>query len=236
MTTTRHGGQAPVHGYRGEGGPAGARPRPAGLTVAISREAGARGGSIGRRVARRLGWQVVDGELLDYLVQEGVPLGELPESARQWAEERLDWLRRERELRPEPSTEQLARVLLTLGATGEVVIVGRGAGHLLPAETTLHVRIAAPLADRVAYMGQWLRLAEAEAAEQVRQRDRKRAEFIAGLFTAPPPDLTPFDLQLNSSLLGEELCAELIVQAARGKSFGLGAKGEPPPLPPGVVE
>ena len=111
---------------------------------------------------------------------------------------------------------------------------------LLPTETTLHVRIVAPLADRIAYMGQWLRLTEAEAAEQVRQRDRKRAEFIAGLFTAPPPDLTPFDLQLNSSLLGEELCAELIVQAARGKSFGQGAvgasPGEAPPVPPEVTE
>src|SRR5438067_7281678 len=136
MTTTRHGGQAPVHGYRGEGGPAGPGPRPAGLTVAISREAGARGGSIARRVARRLGWQVVDGELMDYLVQEGVPLGELPEAARQWAEDRLDWLRRERGLRYDPSSEQLARVLLTLGATGEVVIVGRGAGHLRSEEHT----------------------------------------------------------------------------------------------------
>jgi hypothetical protein len=84
------------------------------------------------------------------------------------------------------------------------------------------VRLVAPLADRVAYMSQWLRLTLDEAGEQVRLRDARRNEFIEGRFGKQPTDPHHYDLLLNSSLLGEELCAELIVQAARAKLHALG--------------
>ncbi len=116
-----------------------------------------------------------------------------------------------------PSIVELARVILALGAQGEVVLIGRGAGCILPVESTLHVRIMAPLADRVAYMAQWLRLTQEEAAEQVALRDRRRAEFIGGCFRREPGDIYQYDLLLNSGLLGEERCADLIAHAAGAK-------------------
>ena len=48
-------------------------------------------------------------------------------------------------------------------------------------------------------------------------RDRSRAEFIDTHFHRQPADVYQYDLLLNSSLLGEDLCAELISQAARAK-------------------
>src|SRR5262249_8360261 len=116
-----------------------------------------------------------------------------------------------------PSLQALARLVLALGAAGEVVLVGRGAGYLLPRESTLHVRVIAPLEDRVAYMSQWMRLPVDEAAEQVRLRGSRRADFLSTPFHRQPADAYQYDLLLNSSLLGEELCAELIARAARGK-------------------
>jgi cytidylate kinase len=89
---------------------------------------------------------------------------------------------------------------------------------VLPAESTLNVRVLAPLRDRVAYLAQWLRLTEEEAAERVRLRDQRRREFLAAHFGAQPDDPYQYDLLLNSSLLGEELCAELIVQAVRARA------------------
>src|SRR5947209_4254655 len=83
------------------------------------------------------------------------------------------------------------------------------AGCILPARSTLHVRVVAPLPDRVAYMSQWLRLTVTEAAEQVRLRDHRRAEFIETHFQRRPADVYQYDLLLNSSVLGEDLCAEL---------------------------
>jgi cytidylate kinase len=193
---------------------------PASLTIAVSREAGARGGTIGRRVAKKLGWQVYNQELLEYSAQEGAfrhIMAHLPPAAARWAEERLQVLQREQNLSQHPSIADVARVVLALGAQGEVVLIGRGAGCILPAASTLHVRIVAPLEDRIAYMKQWLRLADEEAAEQVRVRDSRRAEFIETHFHRQPADVYQYDLVLNSTLLGEEACAELIVRAAKLK-------------------
>jgi hypothetical protein len=219
---TAEAGESPRHGFQGDRRPPPAPPGiPAGLTVAISREAGARGGTIGRRVARKLGWQVFDQELLEYIAQEGVFRQEFTENlspmALHWAEERLQELLRGGQLSQHPSLINLARVVLALGAQGRIVVIGRGAGCLLPPASTLHVRIVAPLEDRIAYLAQWERLTVEEAAERVRLRDQRRAEFITTHFHRQPTDPYQYDLLMNSSLLGEELCAELIAQSARAK-------------------
>src|SRR4029077_19821702 len=103
----------------------------------------------------------------------------------------------------------------------EVILLGRGAGCVLPAASTLHVRLVAPVADRIAYVGQVMRLTEEEAAEQVRKRDHRRAEFLSTHFHRRPGDVHQYDLCLNTSLLGEEICTELIVQAAKAKMDAL---------------
>jgi len=213
---------SPLHGFQGDRGASPARAtEPASLTIAISREAGSRGSSIGTRVGHKLGWQVYNQELLEYIAQEGAfrqdMATDLSPAASEWAEQRLQALLREQNLSQHPSLIELARIVLGLGAQGDVVLIGRGAGNILPRESTLHVRIIAPLADRVAYMTQWLRLTEEEAAEQVQLRDQRRAEFMATHFHRQPGDCYQYDLLLNSSLLGEELCAEMIAHAAQAK-------------------
>jgi cytidylate kinase len=217
-------GETPRHGFRGdsqEGPPA----FPWGLTIAISREAGARGATIAERAAVKLGWQIYSQDLLEYITQAGTMrqdiLDHLPMSAGVWVDDQMNRLLKEQNLSRNPSVLDLARMVLSLGAQGEVVLLGRGAGCILPARSTLHVRLVAPLADRVAYMSQWMRLTEEEAAEQVRKRDSRRSEFIATHFHRESGDVHQFDMVLNSSLLGEERCAELIVQAARAKAASL---------------
>ena len=214
--------ESPRHGFRGDQAPIrGAGHVPASLTIAISREAGSRGGSISRRAAKKLGWHVYNQELLEYIAQEGAfregVAGGTGPAIVSWVTDRLEQLLREQNLSQHPSILELARIVLTLGAEGNVVLIGRGAGCILPPETTLHVRIIAPEADRVAYMSQWLRLTSEAAAEQVRLRDSRRAEFITTHFHRQPGDIYQYDLILNSTLLGEDRCADLIVQAARAK-------------------
>jgi hypothetical protein len=215
--------ESPRHGFQGDRGAAApASTLPAGLSVAVSRESGARGGTIGRRVGRKLGWQVYDQELLEYMAQDTVVRQELFEglspAAHEWAEARLQRLLREQNLSQHPSILSLARVLLALGAGGGVVLIGRGAGCILPPEATLHVRVVAPEEERIAFMSQWLRLTLAEAAERVRLRDARRSEFVLTHFHRRADDIHQYDLVLNSSRLGEELCSELIAQAARGRA------------------
>jgi cytidylate kinase len=215
-------GATPRHGFQGDRGFIPEPPAvPAALTIAISRETGSRGGSIAQRIGTKLGWQVYRQELLEYIAQEGNFRQELADNlsplAKQWVDQSLDRLLREQNLSRHPSVLELARIIISLSASGEVVLLGRGAGCILPSRSTLHVRIMAPLAERIGYLAQRMRLTSEDAAEQVRRLDMRRAEFIATHFHRQASDIYQYDLILNSSLLGEELCAELIVHAAREK-------------------
>ena len=219
---------SPLHGFRGDDAEAPTLPR--GLTIAISREAGARGGTIAKRAGEKLGWQVFSQDLLEYISQDSSNRQEvldgLPPGANVWVEEQLQRLFKEQNLSRNPTILEMARIVLSLGVQGDVILLGRGAGCILPARSTLHVRFVAPLEDRIAYMSQWLRLTEEEAAEQVRKRDHRRLDFINTHFHRRPSDVHQYDLVLNSSSLGEEACADLIVQAAKAKHAALVAPGE----------
>jgi cytidylate kinase len=214
---------SPQHGNRGE---AAARPvAPAGMTIAISREAGARGGTIARRVGKRLGWQVYTQELLEFLCANDAArqsvLADVPADAAGWVDAQLDRVRRDRGIDLRAEGGEMPRLILALAARGQVVLVGRGAGYYLPRDRSLHVRVVAALEARIAHMADWSRLTREQAAEQVRHRDERRAEFLLAHFGRRSTDLYDFDLVLNSGLLGEETCADVILAALNGKQDAL---------------
>ncbi len=208
----------PLHGYRGDDAAEVPSPdHPLGLTVAVSREAGARGGSVARRVGQLLGWQVFDQDQLALLARDETArrdlLADTPAPAAAWAAKQVALVP------ATPDSDELVKLVFTLAARGEVVLVGRGAGYLLPVLSTLNVRIIAPHAERVAYLAQWLRLPLDEAAEELAARDRVRAALHAAVTGKAASDPTQYDLMLNSGRLGEAGCADLIVQALKAKQL-----------------
>lgn len=213
----------PVHGYRGETPTPLPPTHPRGLAVALSREAGARGGTIARKVAELLGWQVFDHDTLEYLVQDETArerfLADVPDTARAWATAHLARLRRQNRVNADPDTAAMIELLLAVAARGDAVIVGRGAGFLLPPESTVHVRVVAPFASRVVYFAQWLRLSREEAAAEVRARDERRAKFLAATLGRDPADPTAYDAVVNSDRLGIEGTAQFIGWAVRTKQM-----------------
>ncbi|MCS6864076.1 MAG: cytidylate kinase-like family protein [Gemmataceae bacterium] len=211
---------APLHGFRGDTNVS-ARTRPCGLTIAISRQAGARGTTIARKVAAILDWQLFDHDTLDYLAQTDTAreqlLAEIPPKALAWSAEQLQYLQRDRGLNATGEVLPLVQLVLNIAARGHVVIVGRAAGFLLPPETTLHVRVIASLESRVAYLAQELRLTRPEAAAEVRARDERRAAFLDQMLSVDPADLTAYDIVVNSDRLGIEAAAQVVCGAIRAK-------------------
>jgi hypothetical protein len=212
----------PVHGYRGEPEK---KPltHPRGLCVAISREAGARGGSIAQKIGELLGWQVFDPETIDYLLQNDAAreqlLSDVPTVAMAWVDAHYLQLQQERKLFADPDTAGMIRLLLAVAARGDAVIVGRGAGYLLPSESTLHARVIAPLESRIAYFAQWLRLNREEAAAEVRARDERRTKYISRILGRNPADANEYDVVVNSGRLGVEAAAQFIGWAVRTKQL-----------------
>ena len=120
---------SPLHGNQGDRGPAAPRPEfPAALAIALSREAGARGTTIARRVGAKLNWQVFSQELIEYISQEGnfrqEIVNQLSAGALQWVETYLDRLQQEHHLEDHPSILEMTRMILSLGVQGEVILLG----------------------------------------------------------------------------------------------------------------
>lgn len=231
--------EAPRHGDPGSSFFRLALYTPPAITIAISRETGARGGSIGKRVSKKLGWAFYDQGLLQYMAQgnrleDEIITGLSPE-AREWISEHLSQLKQENRLTKDPREQDVAQVILAIAAKGKAVIVGRGAGALLPAQCVLHIRIMAPLEDRVAWIRQIQRLTREQAYEYIQKQDKQRAGMLDAHFKKPASDTIPYDVMLNSSRLGEPGCAAVIIEAARQKqshgSFsGPPIGGSPEPL------
>src|SRR5207244_2167638 len=109
----------PQHGFQGDrGAPPKPRSLPAAVTVAVSREAGARGGTIARRAAQKLSWQAYDQELLEYIAQEGRfqqnVVANMPAEHAHWVENRLQLLMREQNISQHPSVVNMTRVIRAL--------------------------------------------------------------------------------------------------------------------------
>lgn len=212
--------EAPAfHGYAPPGGATDAFRAP--LTIAISRETGARGRAIAKRTAEILGWELIDQETLEYSTQTADCYAGMERSLdpreRQWVERIWEQAAEDAPWAANPDFAPLVRVVIEVAARGRCVFLGRGAGCVLPAESKLYVRLIAPEHDRVAYLAQVERLSYREAERLVRQRDEARQKFIIGMFGCSPTDVTLYDLVLNVARLGVQTSAAVIVAAAREK-------------------
>jgi cytidylate kinase len=201
------------HGQDARGGTAPA------LTVALEREAGTFGTTLARELGRRLDWPVYDHELLERIAQEtGLRvslLESVDERPQGWLQEAFRGFTEVPQVSENAYVRHLVETVLSLGKHGHCVIVGRGAAQILPAETTLRVRLIAPRKDRVATAARRLGLSQAEAARWVEDTDRERVRFVRDHFLKDPTDPAQYDLVLGTARWTDEDCAELIAQAMR---------------------
>jgi cytidylate kinase len=195
-------------------------PAPHALTIALSREAGAQGTAVGQEVATRLGWRLYDHELLERIAQDMGVHTSLVESV---DEKRVSWLLETFEaLMSTPYASKggyvrrLVKTVLALGIHGDCIIVGRGAAFILPAVSTLRVRLIAPRKTHSAATSQQPGSLDVEAIRQLEAIDRERNTFVQDHFFKDPADPRHYDLVVNFARFGVKGCAKLIVDALDG--------------------
>jgi cytidylate kinase len=253
--------QTPAPGL--DGGGTALRPARAGAistgmrAVTISREYGSGGGEIAARLAQRLGWRLIDHEVVVQVAQAlGVSEGEAAAHDERTAEV-VPQILASLNVLPTPlpaapgaaslSDEvayHAARRQVVRGAlaAGQVVIVGRGAQVLLAdRRDVLHLRIVAPLPGRIAYVMQREGLDHRAALARIQRKDRDRAHFLRTEHQQRPDDAHLYDLVVNSGVLDLESIVDLAVvalerkaerQALPGAELGPGAGLARYPQPP----
>jgi cytidylate kinase len=198
----------------GEAGPV----RPP-FSIAISREAGALGHTVAGGVGHRLGWPVYDREILDKIGEDmrrpPRHLQAVDEQPGSWLEEVLAGLASQSSVSADRYLKYLIGAVRGLGQIGRCVIVGRGATFILPAESTLRVRLVASAEDRARVIAERLHLGLREAAAWAERTERQRGEFVRRAFGRDVTDPHHHDLALNMSRLSVEEAAEVIVEVLR---------------------
>jgi cytidylate kinase len=211
--------------------------------ITISREYGSGGGEVARRVAVRLGWQLVDHQMVVHIAQSlGVSESEIEqkdEYSESFASRILSSMRL---IDPAmavgvpvdalTTTEEAYRQALTnlvhaVAQTGHAVIVGRGSQVLLAdLRDVLHVRIVAPIEQRITYVVQREGLDRDAARTRIQQKDRQRERYLQNHYHQSSEDPHLYDLVLNTGIIDLDSIAEIITLALERKATRLTAHKE----------
>jgi cytidylate kinase len=202
--------------------------------ITISREYGSGGGEIAARLARRLGWRLIDHEIVAQVAyRTGIPISqaqahdEVGESFIARILNSLQFGAPEGLPVPPPETgittriyyQTLQQIMEQLADEGEVVIVGRGGQIILQnRRDALHVRIVAPFTKCVAYVARREGLSEAAARARTLMKNRARARYIQTLYHRNHDDPHLYDLVINTGIIDLEGAVDLICTALTHKA------------------
>jgi cytidylate kinase len=183
--------------------------------LTISREYGSGGLTIGRRVAARLGYQLVDKERLFQDLELAGPrwvrvAREVDEVCpTQW--ERHDWQYR-------GYVSQLEDLILAYAVGDNVVIIGRGGSFLLQAVPfCLRVRLVAPLEARLEAIMAREHLTRKTAARLIAQVDGERACYIKANYGIDWDADNVYDLTLNTDSLTHDRVVDILAENLAAK-------------------
>jgi cytidylate kinase len=209
------------------------------MLITISRQYGAGGSEVARRVAAALGWRVVDNELVEEVAaRAGLPAEDVAEREERVPSfaERLarSLVASTPELFPAsvpggtvPTLQEADLVRMTetvvaeAAAKGRLVLVGRAASAVLARERdSIHVKLVAPRSYRVQAAAERLGVDLQKAAVAVDESDSTRARYHRQYYHRDWNDPVNYHLVLNTGALGLDGATEVIVAEARRRGWG----------------
>ncbi|HQL89107.1 MAG TPA: cytidylate kinase-like family protein [Syntrophales bacterium] len=198
------------------------------FTITISRQAGAGGSEIARVLAKKTKMDLMAGQIIQHVAESSKMSTKVVETLDEKAITTMEsWINSmfvSRHLWPSDYLKHLTRVIATIGRHGNAIIVGRGAGYILPPETTFRVKIIAPLEYRIQSMMRIRNLSRAEAQSYIEKRDGDRIAFVKKYFQADAMDPLNYDLVINTEKVGIEGAVDTILIAFRDWTKGIEEK------------
>lgn len=196
--------------------------------VTVSREFGARGAAVAKRVADQLQFSLWNRELLGAMAEHAhvdaaamerfdehhpsalaeTMSGLIPGPARV---SQLDYAR------------ELAYVVRNLVSRGGAVLVGRGLNFMVDGARALRVRVVCPLEQRIRELAGRERITTDNARAAITEADRDRRAFVRDLYGKDIDDPTGYDLWVNTGTMSLEHAADVVVAAVHAQ-FANGAR------------
>jgi cytidylate kinase len=181
--------------------------------ITISREIGSKGDLVAEQTAKRLGYQLVDKNIIGQILHQYgfVEFKKIYDETGFWAN--FDQRRLE-------MVKFLNRVIETAAYHGNIVLLGRAGFAILKGQAdVLNVRIQAPFSLRVQRVREGQVFASLAEAEQfVRDNDQMRKDFVNSMYAGRWDSPASFDLVIDTGKISIDRAVDWLEAAARDLS------------------
>ena len=186
--------------------------------IVLNREPGSGGRIVAKKLAKKIGWQLLDESLMDQLAEElNIPVDEfknVDEHSRSWISDTFQSIFNKNYISDVRYINHLKRIIAHAAKKGDLVIVGRGANHILPQDKCLNVRTTASLPTRIANTLKYeSKKSKSEAESWVKKIEAERHRFIRQYFGKNPYNPWYYDLVISTDHLSLDQAVDLIIQA-----------------------
>jgi len=185
--------------------------------ITISRLPGSGTETLARKLSEDLKLDLFDHEIVTEIAKSAQMSKSVIESLDEQDRGALsDWvgiLEKKLHLWPDEYLSHLTNVIGAIGAHGHAVIVGRGAGFILPAEVCLRLLLVAPKDVRIGNVKEAYQLTSEEAENRVMKTEKDRRAFIKKYFNADLTDPTNYDLTINTAHFTVDVAANIVKEA-----------------------
>ena len=174
--------------------------------ITISRLTGSGGREIATATAEALGFQFIDREKMETVIDEQFPV----------RFEEMNRIKKD----PRVYGEMVRSAIAEVARKHNVVILGSGAQFLFAKVlAALHVQIVAPLPYRIARVMRFAKVDKEGAEQIVRERDEAKRSFLEHLYSADWRDPSHYDLVLNIDQFSNDIAVNIIIEAAKAKGI-----------------
>lgn len=185
--------------------------------VTIAREPGSGGVPIAHAVAKKLGFQCIDEQLIDDVAlstkKRKAIIQAVDERSRSRIEDVVHSLVNPEYIDDVKYITELTKVVLFYAQRGHVVIVGRAANFITPFAKGLHVSITAPYEVRVQRAMDFEGFTRLKAEEVIEFTEAERKKFVKQYFRQNSEKINSYDLTLNTTFFSVDDAAEVIAHA-----------------------
>ncbi len=201
--------------------------------LSISRQFGAGGLTLGRAIAKRLGYKFVSSRIINEIAEEANVSVEWIKGVEKHAG---DWLMRHLTKMVDSSfidrhigdsktdfdekkyISFLQKIVNRIADEDNVVILGRGSQFILQdRQDIFQVLIVADLEDRVSFIEKSWNISKKEAEKAIRKREKQRDAFLKYFGQGHPNSLSLYHLIINTSKMDFDQAEDLITYMV--KSF-----------------
>ncbi len=187
------------------------------LIITIGRQFGSGGKAVADELGRRLGIPVYDSELITEAARKS---GIAEEFFKQRDEKRRSlFIGLKSGMDDEILFGIQSEAIRDLADKGSAIFVGRASDYVLRDRDCVDVFISAPLKARVGRIMERQGISESEAESLIERKDRGRAEYYDFFTFSKWGSASNYDLCLDSSILGIEGTAEMIIDFAKKRNL-----------------